>query len=218
MLKNLRRNFVTGFAIILPAILTIWLVKFLIDKANMILLEPLVRFLRPYIPDSMVLEYAAKAFIAVYLVLAIAFIGFATRVIFLRRLFSYLERKFSQFPMLGRIYATIKEMSHAFLGQSEGIFKRAVLVEYPRKGIYSIGLVTSEGSEEIRNRGGKKLISVLMGSSPTPTSGFLILVPEDEVIWLDISIEEALKLIISAGVVPLPERIAIKNKDGNTDN
>lgn len=218
MLKSLRRNFITGFAVILPAILTIWLVMFIIDKANMILLEPFVKFLEPYILNSTALEYVAKALILVYLVLSIALIGFATRLILLRKFFSYLERKFSQFPMLGKIYGAFKEISHALLGQSQGIFKRAVLVEYPRKGIYAIGFVTSEGKEAIHDGTGKKLISVLIGTTPTPTSGFLILVPEDEIVPLDISIEEALKLIISGGIIPLPERITIKKKDGDPGN
>lgn len=218
MLKNLRKNFITGFAVILPTILTIWLVKFIIDKANMILLEPIVGLLKPYIFDSRVLEFAAKTLIFVSIVLSVALIGFATRLILLRKLFSYLERKFSHFPMIGKIYGAFKEISHALLGQTEGIIKRAVLVEYPRKGIYAVGFVTSEGKETIHDGTGKKLISVLIGTTPTPTSGFLILVPEDEIIPLDISIEEALKLIISGGIIPLPEGVTIKKKDGDTDN
>lgn len=218
MLKSIRKNFITGAAVILPAIITIWLIKFVIDKTNYLLLEPIANFLRPFILDSIVLEYIAKALILVFLVAAISIIGFATRLILLRKFFSYLEKKISLFPMLGKVYGAFKEISHALLGQTQGIIKRAVLVEYPRKGIYAIGFVTSEGKETIHDGKGKKLISVLIGTTPTPTSGFLILVPEDEIIPLDISIEEALKLIISGGIIPLPERFRIKKKDGDPDN
>lgn len=218
MFKFLRKNFLPGLAVILPAILTIWLVKFIIDRANQLLLEPIVLLLKTYILDSRLLEIAAKTLIFIFIVLLIAFIGFATRLILLRRLFSYAERRFTQFPMLGKIYMAFKEISHALLGQTQGIIKRAVLVEYPRKGIYAIGFVTSEGKETIHDDTGKRLISVLIGTTPTPTSGFLILVPEDEIIPLNISIEEALKLIISGGIIPLPDRVTIKNKNGNTDD
>ena len=218
MLKTPRKNFITGVAVILPAVITIWLVKFIIDKTNNILLEPMVKFLHLYILDSAVLENLAKVLILVFLVIAISIIGFATRLIFLRKFFSYLEKKISLFPMLGKIYGAFKEISHALLGQTQGIIKRAVLVEYPRKGIYAVGFVTSEGKETIHDGTGKKLLSVLIWTTPTPTSGFLILVPEDEIIPLDISIEEALKLIISGGIIPLPERFTIKKKDGDPDN
>ncbi|MFA5338847.1 MAG: DUF502 domain-containing protein [Candidatus Omnitrophota bacterium] len=218
MFISIRRNFIAGVAVILPALITIWLVKFAVDKTNYFLLEPIANFLRPFILDSAFLEYVAKVLTLVFLVIGISLIGFATRLILLRKFFSYLEKKVSRFPLLGRIYDAFKEISHALLGQSQGIFKRAVLVEYPRKGIYSIGFVTSEGKETAHDARGKKLISVLIGTSPTPASGFLILVPEDEIIPLDISIEEALKLVISAGIVPLPERVKIKMRDGDTNN
>lgn len=218
MFKTIRRNFITGLAVILPAVVTIWLIKFITVKTNDLLLEPTVKFLRPLIPDSAILEYAAKVLILVFVVVFMALVGFGTRVLFLRKFFSYWERKISQLPMIGKIYGATKEMSHAFLGQSKGVFTRVVLVEFPRKNIYAIGFVTSEGRGEVQDKTAEKVINVFVPTTPNPTSGFLLLVPEDEMIKLDMSIDEGLKLVISGGVVPLPERVTIKKKDGNTDD
>ena len=218
MLKSLRKNFITGVAVILPAVITIWLVKFIIGKTNNILLEPMVQFLRPYIMDSAVLEYIAKVLIFIFIVVAISIIGFGTRILFLRRFFSFLEKNIHQLPMVGKIYGAIKEMSHAFLGQSKEIFTRVVLVEFPRKGIYAIGFVTSEGKGEAQDKTIEKVINVFVPTTPNPTSGFLLLVPEGEMIKLDMSVEEGLKLVISGGMVPLPERVMIKKRNVDPDD
>lgn len=218
MLKSVRKNFITGVAVILPAVITIWFVKFVMDKTNNILLEPMAKILRPYILDNAVLEYMAKVLILVFLVIVISIIGFGTRILFLRRSFSFLEKNINQLPMIGKIYGAIKEMSHAFLGQSKNIFTRVVLVEFPRKGIYAIGFVTSEGKGEVQDKTIEKVINVFVPTTPNPTSGFLLLVPESEMIKLDMSVEEGLKLVISGGIVPLPERVTIKKRNGNTDN
>ncbi len=215
MLKSLRRNFITGFAVLLPALLTIWLVKFVIGRANMLLLEPLVQFLRPFILDSTILEYIAKVLILIFTVLAIAFIGFGTRLIFLKEFFLFLEMKFVQFPMLGKIYGTIREISHLLFGRSKSTFTRVVLVEFPRKGSYAVAFITAENKYE---SGRGKLLNVYVPSTPNPATGFLLLIPEEEVISVDMTIDEGLKLVISGGIVPLPERVKIKKKDGDTDN
>ena len=218
MFISVRKNFITGVAVILPALITIWLVKFVINKTDYFLLEPIANFLRPFILDNTALEYIAKVLTLVFLIAAISLIGFGTRIILLRRFFSFWEKNISQLPMIGKIYGAVKEMSHAFLGQSKGIFTRVVLVEFPRKGVYAIGFVTSEGKGEVQNKTEERVINVFVPTTPNPTSGFLLLVPEEGMIKLDMSVEEGLKLVISGGIVPLPERVTIKKRDGDTDN
>ena len=201
-----------------PAIITIWLVMFIIDKTNDILLAPIVQYLQPYILDSVILEYIAKVLILTFLVIAISLIGFGTRILVLRGIFSFLERSVYRVPMIGRVYGTIKEMSQAFMGLSKGTFSRVVLIEFPRRGIYAIGFITSEGKDRSGDKELEKVMNVFVPHAPNPTSGFLLLVPEDEMIKLDMSVEEGFKMVISGGVVPLPERVKIKKKDGDTDN
>ncbi len=218
MFKSVRKNFITGLAVILPAIVTIWLIKFTLDKTNLIFLEPVVKFLRPLIPDSIILVAIAKILVFIFLVVAIALIGFGTRVLIVRNFFSRFESKILLFPMIGKVYGAMKEMSHAFLGQTKGLFTRVVLVEFPRQGVYAIGFVTSEGKGEVQDKTIEKVINVFVPTTPNPTSGFLLLVPENDLIKLDMSIDEGLKLVISGGIVPLPESVSIKKKHGDTGN
>ena len=131
----------------------------------------------------------------------VVFIGLATRVIFIRKLFSAGEAIFFKIPMLGKIYIAIKQISKAFLGQRKEVFKAAVLVEYPRRGVYSIGFLTSDTKGEIRRMTKKKLVNIFIPTTPNPTSGILLLTPEDEFMALSMSVEEAIKLVISGGMV-----------------
>ena len=218
MLKGVRKNFVTGLAVIFPAVITIWLVKFIMDRTNDILLAPIVQYLQPYILDSVILEYIAKVLTLTFLVFMISIIGFGTRILLLRGIFSFLERSVYRVPMIGRVYGTMKEMSQAFMGLSKGTFSRVVLIEFPRPGIYAIGFITSEGKNRSGDKTLEKVMNVFVPHAPNPTSGFLLLVPEDEMIKVDMSVEEGFKMVISGGVVPLPERVTIKKKDGNPDN
>lgn len=219
MFNGIRKSFVTGFAVVLPLIITVWLIRLVVSTTNLTLLEPIIKFLRPYIPDSGILEYAAKILLVIFIILAVALIGLGTRLLFLRSFFSYWEKKLRQIPMIGTIYRATKDMSYAFLGQSKGIFTRVVLVNFPHKGAYAIGFVTSEGKGEVQNKTTEKVINVFVPTTPNPTSGFLLLVPKEEMIDLDMSIEEGLKLVISGGIVPLPDRVNIKkNMDGDTNH
>lgn len=212
MFTKLRRNFITGLAILFPAVVTIWFVKFIITKTNIVVLEPLMRLMRPFIGNT-VLEYFAKLALFIIVIFIIAVIGFGTRVLFLRNFFSYLEKLFFRVPMVGTIYRFTKDMSRAFLGQSKGMFTRVVLVEFPRKGIYSIGFVTSEGKGEVQDKTEEKVINVFVPTTPNPTSGYLLLVPEEDLIKLDMSVADGMKMVISGGVVPLPDKVSIKKKE-----
>lgn len=214
MFKNLKKNFFTGIMILLPAIVTVWIVEFLVVRLNRIVLEPAVKHLPSYIGADFLLEGTIKIAILGLIIFIIAFIGFGTRVLFLSKFFSYWERKFYQIPMVGKIYSSTKDMSQAFLGQSKGIFTRVVLVEFPHPGTYAIGFVTSESHEEIQDRTMAKIINVFLPTTPNPTSGFLLLIPEERLLNLDMSIDEGLKLVVSGGIVPLPSRVKIKKNNG----
>jgi len=131
--------------------------------------------------------------------------------------FSNMEKRVLRIPMVGWVYGGMKDMSHAFLGQTKGIFTRVVLIEFPHKGIYAIGFVTSEGRGEVQDRTADKVINVFVPTTPNPTSGFLLLVPEKDIISLNMSIDEGLRMVISGGIVSFPDRVKIM-KNGDTDN
>ncbi len=200
MWQKLRDNFVAGIAVILPLIITIWLLDILYRWISGRLIKPLTAIFTPYFMNPY-LEYTVSMAIFILLILIIIAIGMATRIIFLRRLFSSGERVFFKIPMIGRVYVAMKQISHAFLGRKGTAFKSVVLVEYPRKGIYSIGFLTAENKGEVEEKTGKKLFNVYIASVPNPATGFFVLVPAEEIITLKMSVEDAMKLAISGGAV-----------------
>ena len=204
MLTKLRDNFIAGIVVVLPVVITLWLLTMLYHAINDGILNPLIRYFRPYI-TNIYLEYGARTIVFLLLITFVVLIGLATRIIFVRKLFSAGEKLFFKIPMIGKVYVTIKQMSRAFLGDRKGIFKAPVLVEYPRKGVYSIGFLTSDSKGEIQNKTDKKLVNIFVPTTPNPTSGILLMTPEDEIITLSMSVEEAMKLVISGGMVVPPE-------------
>ena len=113
-------------------------------------------------------------------------------------------------PLLKQVYPYIKQVTDFFLtqGEKKKMFSRVVAVEYPRKGIWSIGLVTGKGLKKVIDKEEKELLSVFIANTPTPVTGFVIMVPNDEVIDLDMPIEEAFKFIVSAGVITPGTRVS----------
>ena len=200
MFNRFRDNFIAGIAVILPAAVTLWLFSVIYRVINNKLLNPLIKNLRPYL-TNIYLEYGARTVVFLALIFIVGLIGLATRIIFIRKFFSSGERIFFKIPMIGKVYVTIKQMSRAFLGDRKGVFKAPVLVEYPRRGVYAIAFLTSDAKGEIQQKTRKKLINVFIPTTPNPTSGILLLTPKDEVIYLDMSVEEAMKLVISGGMV-----------------
>jgi uncharacterized membrane protein len=120
-----------------------------------------------------------------------------------RGIWEYIERLMANIPLLKQIYPYIKQMTDFFFKQEETkkIFSRVVAVEYPRKGIWSVGYVTGSGIKKFAEGQNREFVTVLIPTAPTPFGGFLIFVPKEEVVDLDMSIEEALRFIISAGVI-----------------
>ena len=199
-LKFLWDNFITGVVVILPVILTVAILRFIIVKLNLLLLNPLLSYLSPYHPHEQPRMMLAKSLIFIAVVLLLGIIGLATRIFFVRKTF-FFERFLYKLPMVNKIYGTTKEISNAFLGKRKGVFKRVILIEYPRKGLYSIAFVTSELSSEPSRKTSKELISAYVPTTPNPTSGIFLLIPREEIIPLDMSVEEGLKMVISSGVI-----------------
>ncbi len=200
MFTRLRNNFIAGLVVILPVALTIVILRFLVVRINRLILDPVIKIYSPYLNETYLI-YLIKGAVLILFIFLIALVGLATKVIVLRRVFSVGERLFFKMPMIGKIYIAIKQISHAFLGKRRGIFKRVILLEYPRAGIYSIGFVTSKSKGEVQNKVQKEMVNVFVPTTPNPTSGVFLLVPKEEEIALDISVEDGLKLVISGGVV-----------------
>jgi len=200
MWKKIRDNFIAGVAVILPLVITIWVFTFLYRWISGRLIYPLTALFTPYIANPY-LEYAVSIAIFFLLILGVIVIGIATRVIFIRRIFAHGEKVFFKIPLAGRLYVALKQISQAFLGKKRMAFQSVVLVEFPRKGMYSIGFLTAEHKGEVEERTGKKLFNVYIASVPNPATGFFYLVPEEDIMILKMSVEDAMKLVFSGGAV-----------------
>ena len=127
--------------------------------------------------------------------------GVLVKNYFGRRVVDFGEYIVSKIPLVRPLYAAVKQLILAIFGDTHDAFKRVVLVEYPRKGVYSLAFVTAQTSGEIQEQMGTKMLSIFLPTTPNPTSGFFLVLPEEDTIPLTMSVEEAFKLLISGGVV-----------------
>ena len=135
------------------------------------------------------------------LLLLTVFTGMVARNYVGRKVVNFGDRIVEGIPLINRVYSAIKQISQAFLASKREVFQKAVLFEYPRKGIYSIGFYTQDTRGAVQESIDNDVVSVFLPTTPNPTSGFLLFVPKSEIVELDLSIEEALKLIISGGAI-----------------
>ncbi|MFH1594080.1 MAG: DUF502 domain-containing protein [Candidatus Omnitrophota bacterium] len=213
MITRIRNNFITGVAIIFPLAITVAILRYLVVKINSYVLNPLVHALQvnPYLTEHSI--YIAKIFVFLIVILLVSFIGWTANIIFVRKFFTFGERLFVRVPMVGKIYSVTKEIGSAFLGHGKAFFKKVVLIEYPRSGVYSIGFTTGHGKNEIMRIDGKELISLFIPTTPNPTSGLFLLVPKEEVTFLEITVEEGLKIVVSSGTIIPPSGNIERLKD-----
>lgn len=192
-------HFVTGLLILAPAYVTLQIVLFLVGQINRIF-SPVFRWLDPYLTSTWA-EAVAHAAAIVAFVIGVILIGWGTRILLIRRMFAAIESRLVRVPMIGKVYAGMRDMTRAFGGESKGAFSRVVLVEWPGKGRYTIGFVTQEAKGEVQAKTPEQVVNVFVPTTPNPTSGFLILADREALISLDMSVEDGLKLVISGGVV-----------------
>ncbi len=204
-------GFVNGIVVLLPTALTIVLVKFLVLQVNNAVLNPIMKIFGPM--DMAGKEvYLAKGIILIAVILVVSLIGWMTKVLIVTRAFSWGEKLLIKLPILGKVYNAIKQISSAFLGQGKTIFKQVVLIEYPRKGIYSVGFTTGTSKGEIKECMGQNGINVFVPTTPNPTSGMFLIVPRDNIQFLKMSVEEGMKFVISGGsVMPSAEAPEVNN-------
>mgnify|MGYP001430782512 FL=1 len=187
---SIRNNFIAGVVVLIPIGITLYLTLFLINISSKILPNEInPNYYLPYnIPGLEIL-------ISVFLItligwLSLSFIG--------KRLFEIFESILNKIPILRTIYSAVNQLIETF-AKSKSDKKNVVLIEYPRKGVWAVGFATKENTGEIKKKTGKELINVFVPTTPNPTSGFLLMFQKDEVIYLDLSFEEASKFIVSAG-------------------
>ena len=212
MLARLRTSFLTGIVVIAPVALTLWLIWSVIGWFD--------GFVLPFVPDAYRPEQILNTIFGYDLNLnirgvgVVVFLVFATLVGWLakgligRSFIRYAENLVNRMPVVRSFYSGIKQIAETVFAQQERSFEKACMIEYPRKGIWAIGFISTTAKGEIAERNSSKgpMVSVFVPTTPNPTSGFLLFFPKADVVELEMSIEDAAKLVISAGLVYPPTK------------
>ena len=201
-LRTIIKNyFLTGLLVILPVFVTVYVIWFLIRVMDVVL-----KYIPPkYLPETY-LPFQIPGLGLILVIILIFAVGLLTRNLAGRRVVHIWENMVDRIPLVRIIYSGVKQLLEAFFIQKNQAFKRVALLEYPRRGTYVIGFITGESKGEVQSKTNKNMINVFIPTTPNPTSGFYILIPEDELIVLDMTVEDAFKLIISGGIFSPPEQ------------
>ena len=190
ILARIRNYFIAGMVVLIPIGITVYLTMFMISISSKILPKEINP--NHYLPYDIP---GVEILISIFL---ITLIGWVSLSFLGKKLLNLFDNILKKIPILRTIYPAIGQMIETFTKSEKGK-KNVVLVEYPRKGSWAVGFATKKNSGEISEKTNKKLINVFVPTTPNPTSGFLLMFPEDEVIYLDLTFEEASKFIVSAG-------------------
>ncbi len=216
LITRMRNSFLTGLVVIAPVVFTVWLIWSFIGWVD--------GFVLPFVPHYYQPDYIVRAIIGaenysawigtdktinirgvgvVFFLLFTTFIGWIAKGLIGKSLINYAEGLVNRMPVVRTIYSGVKQIAETVFAQSERSFENACLIEYPRKGIWAIGFVSTTAKGEINESAGgdSQLMSIFLPTTPNPTSGFLLFLPQEDVTLLDMSVEDAAKLVISAGLV-----------------
>ena len=190
ILAKIRNYFIAGVVVLIPIGITIYLTLFLVSISSKILPKE--------INPNHYLPYNVPGVEILMSVVLITLIGFLSLSFIGRKLLDVFDNILKKIPILRTIYSAIVQMTETFT-KNDNKKKSVVLVEYPRKGSWAVGFATKDNTGEISAKTKKQLINVFVPTTPNPTSGFLLMFPKEEVIYLDLTFEEASKFIVSAG-------------------
>jgi len=199
LIARLRSSFLTGLVVIAPVAMTMWLLWTTMGWIDSVVL--------PLVPDQIQPEkYIGINLRGVGLIIFLIFtvlVGWIAKGLIGRSLISFAESFVQRMPVVRSVYSGVKQIAETVFAQSERSFEKACLIQYPRKGIWAIGFISTEAKGEVAREAetDDTLISVFVPTTPNPTSGFLLFFPKSDIIELDMSVEDAAKLVISAGLV-----------------
>ncbi|NBD37050.1 MAG: DUF502 domain-containing protein [Verrucomicrobia bacterium] len=204
MFRNLRNAFISGLLLIAPVGVTIFVLNFLIQRIGV----PTRQLFFFFIPRNSMglvwIEYALYVAAVFAVIVFITVLGWLSKLLIGRAIVHTFERAVDGLPLVRNVYNTVKQIRDTFVQQQKAVFQQSVLIEYPRPGVWCLGFLTGEGKGEIQQRTEASLLNVFVPTTPNPTSGFLLMVPREEVHYLEMSIGEAMKLIVSGGAVVPP--------------
>ena len=187
---KIRNYFFTGVIVLIPIGFTLYLSKFIINVSS--------KVLPTYINPNNYMAFTIPGIEIIITILFITIVGGLSLSFLGKKFLKIIDKLFKQIPLLGTFWSAIQQMSQSFK-KNKHKKKSVVLIEYPRKGIWAVGFATKENDGEIANKVKKKMLNIFVPTTPNPTSGFLLMIPIEDVIYLDMSFEDASKFIVSAG-------------------
>ena len=204
MFRSLRNGFISGLVLVAPLGVTLFVLSVLVDRVGKTAAN--IFFGRVFDEQfqsgfwSFVLGCASIVIVA----LLITLVGWLSKLFFARFLLNIGEQFVVRLPFINTIYKSVKQIVKTFAQQQKAIFQETVLVEYPRKGMWAVGFMTGNTQGEVQEKTSKQMLNVFVPTTPNPTSGFLLMVPKEDVIKLDMAVGDGMKLIISGGAVVPP--------------
>jgi uncharacterized membrane protein len=217
----MKKHFITGLVFLLPLVVTIAVIIFLVN----FLTQPFIGIVSAvltkfniinkgflFLTPDQVLLYSSKLIILILLFLFTVGLGIITRLFFIHYLFRFGDRVLNRIPIVNTVYKTTQDIIKTLFVSDKNTFKQVVMVPFPREDIFVLGLISRESPETCCNAVKDELISVLVPTTPNPTTGFLLMIKKSELIHIDMKPEEAIKYIVSCGVIipsssPLPTSI-----------
>ncbi|MBU0580812.1 MAG: DUF502 domain-containing protein [Candidatus Margulisbacteria bacterium] len=201
---RLGKYFINGLILLFPLFVTIYALQVIVNFADNLLTTPFK--VLPWEPPPYI-----GLIVSIFLIIIV---GYFTTNVFITRIFRWAEKLMFKVPIVKSIYSTAKQINEMlFLQKEKNILRRVCLIPYPHPGVYTVAFLTNEAPQVINNITGKQLLNVFVPSTPTPATGFLVLVPKDQVILLDISLDDALKLIVSGGVISKQDFKQVSNSN-----
>jgi uncharacterized membrane protein len=211
MMTALRRYLAAGLLIWVPLGVTLLIIKFLVDLMDQSLLL-LPQALRPEVLYNVQIPGLGIVLTAVIVIGT----GMIVTNLFGQQLFKWGEQLLNRIPLVGAIYGSVKKLTETVFSGSGKSFRRVVLVQYPRTGMWTLAFLTGAGAAEVDARTGHETVNVFVPTTPNPTSGFMLVLPRKEVMELEMSVEDALRMILSVGsVVPESRKDVIVDARGN---
>lgn len=194
--RSVRNYLIAGLLVWMPIMVTVWVVRFLsgILDNSLVLLPPAWR------PENLVGQYVPG--VGIILSLLLLFLtGVLVRNIFGGRIVAGVESLVRRVPVIGPVYGGAKSFSETVFTDKGRSFKQVVMLEFPRNGVHSVGFITSEELEEVQYKTAEDVVCVFVPTTPNPTTGFLVMVPRAKVVKLDMTVDEAFKMLLTLGVV-----------------
>ncbi|TDH39319.1 DUF502 domain-containing protein [Pseudohoeflea suaedae] len=211
---RLRRYFLTGLIVVAPLVITAYLTWSFVLWVD--------GWVKPYLPSAYnpdtYLPFSLPGYGLLVALVALTMVGFLTANLVGRTIIGFGESLLDRMPLVRVLYKGLKQIFETVLAEQNNSFKQAALIEYPRKGLWSIVFIATDTKGEVDHKlPGEETISVFLPTTPNPTSGFLLFVPRKDIIMLDMTVEEAAKMVISAGLVspqypPAPPKLPAKSK------